>query len=783
MKKITLLAAAILLLVSAFAQHMKYSKVKVLTDKVGLQELAYAGLDVSEGICKKGEFLISEFSETELIKIQELGIDYEILIEDVTRLYVERNIGKSTNVDDYKGTSEWEVPENFAFGSMGGHCTYSEMVTHIDNMSNLFPNLITVKESIGQSIEGRDLWMLKISDNPNENEDEPQVLYTGVHHAREPASMMQMLYYMYYLLENYENDDLIKTLVDNTEMYFVPIVNPDGYVYNESTNPDGGGMWRKNRRDNGDGTYGVDPNRNYSFQWGYDDNGSSPYTDSETYRGTAPFSEPETQAMSDFVNAHEFRLALNYHTYSNLLLYPWGWTDDVSPDEDIMNAYAALMTQDNNYTYGPSSTTIYPTNGDANDWMYGEQTTKEKIFSYTPELGGGDDGFYCSIDRIIPIAQENMIQNILLAAFAGKYGAVEDKTSNILAGTTGYISFDVTRLGLVDGTYTVSLQEANNAVATTGDDIEFVAMELLDTNTDSISYTLAEGIGSGTIVKFVLSINNGDYVLSDTLTKIYGNPVVVFEDDGNTLDNWSGNWAVTNTSYHSPTGSITDSPFGNYNDLSVYTITMDNTIDLTNAGYAQLSFWTKWEIEAGWDYTQILISTNNGSSWTPLAGKYTTAGGSNQPTGEPLYDAFQTEWVQEEIDLSEFLGSEVNFQFQLVSDFSVNEDGYYFDDFTVTIVDITTGIIDNHLADQISISNPIPNPATGTVRFNLRNTDEMKASQFTVYNTAGQKVYSQNLSNNPSQLSMSIDGWKDGVYYYRIESKNGNTKTNKLIVY
>jgi hypothetical protein len=487
--------------------------------------------------------------------------------------------------------------------------------------------------------------------------------------------------------------------------------------------------------------------------------------------------------MRDFVNDHEFRLALNYHTYSNLLLYAWGWTSDLSPDEDIMNAYAALMTQDNNYTYGPSSTTIYPTNGDANDWMYGEQSSKDKIFAYTPELGGNSDGFYCSIDRIIPIAQENMIQNILLAAFAGKYGEINDLTSGIISETSGYISFDVTRLGLVDGTYTVSLEAANSAVSTTGDAIEFTAMELLDTNTDSISYALANGISSGTIVKFVLSIDNGDYILSDTLTKIYGNPVVVFEDDGNALDNWSGNWAVTNTSYHSPTGSITDSPNGNYNDQSTYTVTMDNPIDLTTAGYAKLGFWAKWEIEQGWDYTQILISTNNGSSWTPLEGKYTVTGNSNQLTGEPLYDAFQTSWVQEEIDLTEFLGNEVKFRFQLVSDQSVNEDGYYFDDFTVTTVDIATGIIDNNTTNQISISNPIPNPATGTVRFNLRNADEIKVSQFAVYNTAGQKVYSQNIDNNPSQLSISIDGWKAGVYFYRIESGNGNTETNKLIVY
>ncbi len=120
--------------------------------------------------------------------------------------------------------------------------------------------------------------MVKISDNPNVNETEPEVLYTALHHAREPVGAMQMLFYMYYLLENYDNDPFIQALVDNTEMYFVPVVNPDGYVYNQTTNPNGGGMWRKNRRNNGSaGLYGSDLNRNYGYMWGYDNNGSSPY--------------------------------------------------------------------------------------------------------------------------------------------------------------------------------------------------------------------------------------------------------------------------------------------------------------------------------------------------------------------------------------------------------------------------------------------------------------------------------------------------------------------------
>ena len=114
-------------------------------------------------------------------------------------------------------------------------------------------------------------------------------------------------------------------LVDNRELYFIPVINVDGYVYNENTNPNGGGNWRKNRRDNGGGIFGVDPNRNYSFQWGFNNSGSSPTPSSSTYRGTGPFSEPETQAIRDFVNGQDFTMAFNYHSFSNVLIFPYDY--------------------------------------------------------------------------------------------------------------------------------------------------------------------------------------------------------------------------------------------------------------------------------------------------------------------------------------------------------------------------------------------------------------------------------------------------------------------------
>ena len=137
-------------------------------------------------------------------------------------------------------------------------------------MYTLYPDLITVRDSIDTFLthEGRPVQWVKISDNASTSESEPQVLYTALHHAREPESMTQLIFYMWYLLENYGSDDEVTGLVDAKEMYFVPMLNPDGYVENQTEDPNGGGLWRKNKRNNGDGTYGVDLNRNYGYEWG-----------------------------------------------------------------------------------------------------------------------------------------------------------------------------------------------------------------------------------------------------------------------------------------------------------------------------------------------------------------------------------------------------------------------------------------------------------------------------------------------------------------------------------
>ncbi len=398
----------------------KYSEVKVfLASDLDLLRLSELGI-IFDHVHREKNYLHTVLSEHEVALLRKAGWPHDVLVEDLAAAYRARqNLPPAEKKTLERQMREQFNIDGFGFGSMGGYYTFDEVVAKLDSMHLNYPELISEKVSLGLSVEGRDIWMVKISDSPQVDEGEPEILYTALHHAREPQGMATVIYFMYYLLENYGSNPDATFLVNNREMYFVPVVNPDGYVYNQQTDPNGGGFWRKNRKNNGDGSYGIDLNRNYGYQWGYNNSGSSPSPSSDTYRGPFAFSEPETQILRDFSDSRHFKLCFNYHTYSDLLIYPFGYESSLyppAPDDDIFLTLAQDMTQFNNYTYGTANQTVgYLVNGEANDWMYGEQNSKDKIFAFTPEVGDFSDGFWPDIDRIFPLAEENVYPNIRLA--------------------------------------------------------------------------------------------------------------------------------------------------------------------------------------------------------------------------------------------------------------------------------------------------------------------------------------------------------------------------------
>ncbi|HEU4333211.1 MAG TPA: M14 family zinc carboxypeptidase, partial [Candidatus Eisenbacteria bacterium] len=163
------------------------------------------------------------------------------------------------------------------------------------------------------------------------------------------------------------------------------------------------GWWRKNRRPNADGSTGVDLNRNYSYRWGWDNVGSSPIPSSEVYRGTGPFSEPEAAALRDFMAAHAFTIAASFHSYGELFLYPWGYAQLDTPDHAVFHAFGDSVAAQNGYRAGnPKSGAISLTNGDMDDWVYGDAALKPALFGFTFELNTSDQGGFAPPDGLIP---------------------------------------------------------------------------------------------------------------------------------------------------------------------------------------------------------------------------------------------------------------------------------------------------------------------------------------------------------------------------------------------
>lgn len=787
------LIALVLLPVLVFSQQDKYSRIKITIGQEQLSTIAKAGIPLDAGYYDvKNGVLITELSQNDISKLKAVNHPYEILVDDLSAWYKTRS--QSEDIDQImesasREASDYPVPANFNLGSCGGFSTIDECYAHLDNMATLFPDLITVKEPVSSLVthEGRPVYYVKISDNPNESEDEPETLYTGMHHAREPIGMQHLLYYMYYLLENYATNEDVRALVNSTELYFIPIFNVDGYYRNIQTNPNGGGMWRKNRRINGSNTFGVDINRNYGYYWGIDNEGSSPYPSDETYRGPEAFSEPETQMIKEFCEDHNFKIALNYHSYSNLLLYAYGYTSNLTPDESVFAEYAKNMTVDNNYTYGAGNTTIYPSNGGSDDWMYGEQETKEKILAYTPECGGQNDGFWPSPSRIIPICQENMIQSILAAKYSGTFGIVVDKTPLIIPETDYHVTMNVTRLGQTASDYLISVEPLSSNIIAVGEPKIVSNLSILQTAADSVSITLDPSIKSGDSLMYSIILFDGTYTSRDTVVKYFGTPVVLFEDDLTTKDNWSGLWALTNVFPYSPPTSMTDSPSGNYSNNANKSTILIPSIPLNNASIAILSFVAKWNLEPAYDYVQLAVSTNGGTTWTALNGRYTKPGTEYQSFMLPVYDG-ASGWVEEEIDLSAFADQNIRLKFTLVSDQGVTKDGYYFDDVKITMIDrtVNTSNIANQ-SEQAYMSEGYPNPAREQVKYRYSFENNAiagagKRAAFVLSDLGGRKLYEQPINAEAGEITLNTGAYKAGTYVCSLVLDNTIVSVKRLVI-
>ncbi len=285
--------------------------------------------------------------------------------------------------------------------------TVQQLNDWYDDIVDEYPE-ITKNINIGESYEGRDMWVIKVSDDVEEEQDEPSIFIHGNLHTREWSTNQASAYFLWRLVEDYGSNDTITWLVDNRQIYVAPMTNPDGYIYDGEGDLSQAQGWRKNRNDSTPTEYvGVDLNRNWATDWENGDD--NPWED--TYRGEAPFSEYETRNLRDFILEKEIDSYQDMHSHAGTLLIPWCYTSDPSPHDDWyrdmaedMTSMTSLLGDDSQqYSYGqPSEEIGYSASGGSIDWVYDDIGAVSLCYElYTPD--DGMDGFYPDEEYIMDI--------------------------------------------------------------------------------------------------------------------------------------------------------------------------------------------------------------------------------------------------------------------------------------------------------------------------------------------------------------------------------------------
>ncbi|MHC4695865.1 MAG: M14 family zinc carboxypeptidase, partial [Planctomycetota bacterium] len=331
-------------------------------------------------------------SPEQILVLDASGLAYVVVVDDVHALVHYERSGGTGFFEDFR--------------------TYEEYLAFMNDLASTHPDLAEVV-SLGTSLEGRDMWALHIT-GPGENK--PAVLYHGCIHANEWFTSPIVAYTAEYLLTNYDTEPTVRTLVDNVEWFMMPILNVDGYIYTWTTDR----WWRKNRRDNDDGTFGVDLNRNWGRGWGGPNTVGDP--GSNVYRGPSPFSEPETRVVRDFLLANpNIRSYLDVHLFGGFLGWPWSYLTGDTSDEPTFSMVGETMAKHiravlgTEYGLGPMYEIMGggTMGGLAIDWVYGNAHR----WSYLAELYPWSWDF--RPEEIIPACEEHFSAMLFLGAWTG----------------------------------------------------------------------------------------------------------------------------------------------------------------------------------------------------------------------------------------------------------------------------------------------------------------------------------------------------------------------------
>ena len=756
----------------------KYSQVRIYTlTENDYRKIEDVGLHIDHAINKPGHYQEAWLSEYEISLLSKSGVPFEVTVEDWQTYYDNQPKMTPAEIDaQMQQVYETDAITHSIYGTMGGYMKYDEVVAKLDSMRMWYPQFISAKFSIGTTYEGRTMWAVRVTKGPDAPTGRPEVMMHALIHAREPESMETQFYYMFWLFENYNTDPTARFILNNREIYWIPVFNADGYVHNQTTNPNGGGMWRANKHLTSPPNLNcgpVDPNRNFgTYQYWNSTNGGSGTNACEggsgTYRGTLPFSELETQNIKAFVNSRNFKTAFSAHTYGNYLIKPWCWQDPIgTPDDAIYNMFLTDMQATNGYTIGfPSQTVGYKVRGGTDDWYYND-SGHAKIFSFTPETGAS---FWPAQSEIIPLAQNMLYSNQYIALIAGPYVNPTSKTFNLAnytPGQAGTYKVKFRNKGIAAANnLKVSLTPLNANVTIPTQQFTYPSLAAFASDSTTFNFTVSGSAPNNCGIPVVLTIKlDTTTIYSSNEYILVGTGTVALNDNATSFSNWttSNTWNTTTSQFVSSPSSFTDSPTGNYGNLANNSMTLTTAVNVSTTPVVFLSFWHRYATEAGYDFCLVEVSSNNGTTWQQVAS----------------YNGSMTTWTQQTFDITQYAGAstQLKLRFRLTSDDGVVGDGWYVDDVKLTNycagtpvgIGQNTGIPLQYGLDQ-NYPNPF-NPST-YIKFQLPEGGNVKITVFDILGKEVASLINEKMEAGYHNVEFNASDLASGLYIYKMESGN-----------
>ena len=763
---------------------VKYSQVRIYakTD-ADFQRIQQADLFLDHGIRKPGLYFETWLSENEIQLLKNSGVPYEITIDDWDTYYNNRqNLMTPGELELQKQQLKDEVNITHSiYGTMNnGAMRYSEVMSKLDSMRIWYPNLISVKWSIGTTYESRFQWVVRITKNPDAPSGRPQVFLHALIHAREPESMEQQFFFVFWLLENYNIDPIATYILNNREIIWLPIVNPDGYVYNEP----GGGMWRCNRHFTTGSCGPVDPNRNFGiYQFWNSTNGGSSTNECDggqgTYRGAFPNSELETSNIRTLYYANNFKTGLGGHTYGNYMIKPYCWNDPTGTPDDVMfNVFLTDLTMYNHYTKGfPSQTVGYYVRGGTDDFYYYDSlNTSAHTYFMTPETG--TTGFWPTQAELIPLAQGMLWSNQYICLIAGPYVNVTSTTFNqptYLPGQSGTYKVRFMNKGVMTANNIhVNWNPVNSYITIPVQQYNRATLNTFASDSATFNFTVASNVPLNCAIPTILSVKLDTSTIYTQNVYVYvGNGTITLADSAeNGMTKWTdptGHWTVHTDYYHTPTHSFAYAP---YQASANYSLTLAQSINVAPYPVTYLSFWNRYSLENGWDFGHVEISSNNGSIWQEVTS----------------YTGNNTTWTLQSFDITSFANyaTQLLIRFRLSSDNNTQSSGWWVDDIKLTNYCLATvGVNGNNsqLPKTFALEQNYPNPfnPSTSIKFQLPKSEFVT---ITVFDMLGRRIASLvNEQKEAGYYDIKFDGtnYASGMYFYKIEAGNF-TDTKKMIL-